>query len=66
MNVDFDNKYARAVHDLLWAIGFSPDRVRAVNITEGVVEVLLNELPHADPALITKSTITIHYSKERP
>lgn len=64
MNLDFDNKYTRAIRGLLFDIGFSEDRVLAVNITNGFIEVALKDLPHADPALISNTTITINYTKE--
>ena len=64
MNVDPDNRYTRALRDFLRDIGFSPDRVNAVNITDGFIEVALKELPHGNPALASNTAITINYTKE--
>lgn len=66
MNITPDNRYTRALQAFLPAIGFSPDRVQAVNITDGRIEVALNNLPHGDPALASRTTISIDYTKERP
>lgn len=66
MNVDADNKYVNALKGFLSEIGFSADRVNAINITDGRIEVALVNLPHGDPALSTQSTIAINYLKGRP
>lgn len=64
MNVDFNNHHADAVKMFLHSIGFSPDRVDAINITDGCIEVALTPLPHGNPALASKTVITIDYTKE--